>query len=48
MGKIGEEGFRNVLRSRLGRLPLILETPRDARRSDIENLEKVRKLAGEL
>ncbi len=44
MGKIGEEGFRNVLRSRLGRLPLILETPKDARRSDIENLRKVREL----
>ncbi len=46
MGKIGEEGFRNVLRSRLGQLPLILETPKDTRRSDIENLRKVRELAG--
>ena len=45
MGKIGEEGFRNVLRSRLVRLPLILETPRDARRNDITNLGKVKQLA---
>jgi deoxyribonuclease-4 len=45
MGKIGEEGFRNVLASRLGGLPLILETPRDARRSDVGNLEKVKELA---
>ena len=48
MGEIGEEGFRNVLRSRLGQLPLILETPRDPRRSDIENLRKVRELAGRI
>ena len=47
VGKIGEEGFKNVLRSSLGRLPLILETPMDARRSDIANLRKVKELAGE-
>jgi deoxyribonuclease-4 len=45
MGKIGEEGFRNVLGSRLGELPLILETPKDSRRSDVDNLRKVRELA---
>ena len=45
MGKIGEEGFRNMLASRLGELPLILETPRDTRRSDVGNLEKVMELA---
>ena len=45
MGKIGEEGFRNVLKSRLGELPLILETPKDSRRSDVDNLRKVRELA---
>lgn len=45
MGKIGEEGFRNILKSRLGQLPLILETPIDKRRSDVENLRKVRELA---
>jgi deoxyribonuclease-4 len=47
VGKIGEEGFRSVLRSKLGQLPLILETPKDARRSDVANLGKVRELAGE-
>jgi deoxyribonuclease-4 len=45
MGKIGEEGFRNVLKSKLGELPLILETPKDSRRSDVGNLRKVRELA---
>jgi deoxyribonuclease-4 len=47
MGKIGETGFRNILKSRLGQLPLILETPIDERRSDIQNLSKVRELAQE-
>ena len=46
MGYIGEDGFRNILRSKFGQLPLILETPIDERRSDIENLEKVMELAG--
>ena len=45
MGKIGETGFRNILKSRLGQLPLILETPIDERRSDIQNLRKVGELA---
>jgi deoxyribonuclease-4 len=45
MGKIGERGFRNILHSRLGQLPLILETPIDKRRSDVENLRMVRELA---
>jgi len=45
MGKIGERGFRNILKSRLGQLPLILETPVDERRSDVENLRKVKELA---
>ena len=45
MGKIGEQGFRNILKSPLGRLPLILETPIDERRNDIENLRVVRELA---
>ncbi len=47
MGRIGERGFRNILHSRLGQLPLILETPIDKRRSDFENLRKVRELAQE-
>ena len=45
LGKIGEEGFRNILASRLGTLPLIMETPVDARRDEIGNLEKVKELA---
>jgi len=45
MGKIGEEGFRNILGSKLGALPLILETPKDARRTDVDNLRKVKELA---
>ncbi|MFB0502282.1 MAG: deoxyribonuclease IV [Candidatus Bathyarchaeia archaeon] len=46
MGHIREAGFRNILGSKFGKLPLILETPIDERRSDIENLEKVMELAG--
>lgn len=45
MGKIGEKGFRNILKSKLAEFPLILETPIDERRNDVENLQKVRKLA---
>ncbi len=45
MGKIGEEGFRNILASRLGTLPLIMETPKDNRHNDIDNLRKVEELA---
>jgi deoxyribonuclease-4 len=45
MGKIGEEGFRNILESKLGELPLIMETPKDARRDDVDNLRKVKELA---
>ena len=44
LGKIGVEGFRNILASRLGELPLIMETPVDHRRSDVDNLEKVKEL----
>ena len=45
MGKIGEEGFRNIMGNRFGELPLILETPKDSRRNDVGNLEKVKELA---
>jgi deoxyribonuclease-4 len=45
MGMIGKEGFRSILASRLGELPLIMETPKDTRRSDICNLERVKELA---
>jgi len=47
MGNIGDEGFRNILASMLGELPLIMETPKDARRDDVDNLEKVKALAEE-
>lgn len=46
MGKIGKNGFRNILRSKLASFPLILETPRDNRRSDLENLIRVLDLTG--
>ncbi len=45
LGRIGERGFRNILKGTLGKLPLILETPVDKRRSDAENLMKVKELA---
>ena len=48
MGRIGEVGFRNILDTKLGQLPLILETPRDARRDDATNLLKIMELAGAL
>lgn len=46
LGKIGEDGFKAILRSELGQVPLIMETPVDDRRSDVENLLKVLELAG--
>lgn len=46
LGKIGEKGFRSILRSKLASLPLILETPKNSVRSDLENLMKVKELAG--
>lgn len=45
LGSIREDGFRNILASRLGTVPLIMETPKDARRDDVDNLEKVKELA---
>jgi deoxyribonuclease-4 len=45
LGMIGEEGFRNILASRFGKLPLIMETPKDSRRNDVDNLAKVKELA---
>lgn len=46
LGEIGEDGFKNILRSRLGEAPLVMETPVDERRSNEENLMKVYQLAG--
>ena len=45
LGKIGVEGFRRILNSQLAKRPIIMETPIDNRRSDVENMEKVRELA---
>jgi deoxyribonuclease-4 len=46
LGYIGEAGFRVILHDdRLRELPMILETPVDKRRGDIENIEKVKELA---
>lgn len=45
LGKIGDEGFKHILTSKLGKLPLIMETPQDERRSDVDNLMKVKELA---
>lgn len=45
LGKIGQRGFANILASPLRTLPLILETPIDERRSDVDNIQKVRELA---
>jgi deoxyribonuclease-4 len=46
LGHIGEDGFREFLRSSFISKPLILETPIDEVRSDADNLSKVRELAG--
>jgi deoxyribonuclease-4 len=46
LGKIGAEGFREILRDESIRdLPMILETPVDERRDDVGNLRAARALA---
>jgi len=45
LGKIGKDGFKTILKSMLSRLPMIMETPEDGRRSDGENMRMVRELA---
>ena len=46
LGKIGEEGFRAILRDeKIKALPLILETPIDSRRDDKGNIRITRMLA---
>ena len=46
LGFIGEKGFRSLLRHPAVRdLPMILETPIDAKRDDAGNLSKIRELA---
>ncbi len=45
MGRIGETGFRTLLHhSAINRLPLLMETPQDERRSDADELTYVRAL----
>ncbi|MCW4049436.1 MAG: deoxyribonuclease IV [Candidatus Bathyarchaeota archaeon] len=46
MGQIGENGFRNILTSRLVEKPMIMETPLDERRTSLDNMRKVHELAG--
>ncbi len=45
LGKIGEKGFKAILRSELGNRPMIMETPIDELRGNLENLEKVYELS---
>jgi deoxyribonuclease-4 len=45
LGRIGEDGFHRILTSQLAKRPMIMETPVDDRRSDTENMDKVRELA---
>jgi len=48
LGYIGEAGFRMIIKdARIKALPMILETPVDARRGDRENIQKVRELAAQ-
>jgi deoxyribonuclease-4 len=44
LGKIGEE-VRSILASKLGKLPMVMETPIDIRRDNFGNLKKVKELA---
>jgi len=46
LGFIGEKGFRSLLHHpEVQDLPMILETPIDAKRDDAGNLSKIRELA---
>ena len=46
LGEIGVDGFRAILGSPLIGCPLIMETPMDDRRGDVENLAFIRGLVG--
>lgn len=46
LGGIGDEGFKLILKSPLSKVPLIMETPYDERRTDEDNMKKVLDLAG--
>ena len=46
LGNIGEKGFRVILGSALRMVPMIMETPMDERRTDVDNMSKAMMLAG--
>ncbi|MBN2335386.1 deoxyribonuclease IV [Candidatus Bathyarchaeota archaeon] len=46
LGQIGEAGFREILNSELRNYPMVMETPMDERRSDIDNMRNAKELAG--
>ena len=46
LGNIGEEGFRVILNSELRDVPMVMETPVDERRTDVNNMRKAMELAG--
>jgi deoxyribonuclease-4 len=49
LGAIGETGFKTILGfEKIRALPLILETPIDSRRDDLENLLVAREMASQL
>jgi deoxyribonuclease-4 len=45
-GEIGEQGFRNLLDSELGKTPKVLETPTNGK-GYADNIEKVRNLSSQ-
>jgi deoxyribonuclease-4 len=45
LGQIGKDGFNNILKSQLSKRPMIMETPIDKRRDDVENMNLIRELA---
>lgn len=48
VGKIGEEGMKRILtHPRLRRLPFVLETPEDKKRTHADNIRVAKKLVGE-
>jgi len=46
LGYIGEGGFRVILNSVLREVPMVMETPMDERRVDVDNMRKAMELAG--
>ena len=48
LGEIGLEGLRRVVNGRMGKVPMIMETPIDERRDNPGNMAVARGLAGSL